>query len=167
MRILTLLALLLTLPLAAQERLTANTLTAKAGAPRPRAALADVTWLTGHWSGNALGGLSEEIWSAPAGGAMMGMYRLVRGEEVIFYELLTLAEHEGSLVLRLKHFNRDLTGWEEKAEVREFPLVAIRDGIYHFDGMAFRPEGDQLTVWLAIRTKEGVREEVFGYRRRQ
>jgi hypothetical protein len=32
--------------------------------------------------------------------------------------------------------------------------------------MAFKPEGDKVTVWLAIGQKDGsVREEVFVYRR--
>ena len=50
----------LAVPLAAEEK--------------PKATLADMSWLTGHWTGTALGGFVEEIWSEPRGGAMMGMF---------------------------------------------------------------------------------------------
>lgn len=137
-----------------------------AAAEPPKATLADMHWLVGHWTGTALGGFVEEIWSEPRGGAMMGMFRLVKGDTPVFYELLHVVEVDGSLAIRLKHFNRDLTGWEEKAQVREFRLVAIRDGAYHFEGMIFYPTADTLKVVLSIGQKDGsVREETFTYRR--
>src|SRR5687768_8740792 len=92
-----------------QQR-TPNTLMAAADVPSPPATLQDMAWFTGRWTGNGLGGETEESWSAPAGGAMMGMFRLVKDGKVVFYEFLTLVEREGSLVLKLKHFNPDLTG---------------------------------------------------------
>ncbi|HEX2445685.1 MAG TPA: DUF6265 family protein, partial [Vicinamibacterales bacterium] len=102
------------LPGYAQEKLTERTFRLKAGEKSPPAAIADMAWLAGRWVGEALGGASEEIWSEPRAGAMMGMYRLVRDGKPIFYELLTIVEENGTLMLRLKHFNADLTGWEEK-----------------------------------------------------
>lgn len=161
-----LLVLLAATPLFGQEKLTEHTLAPTPNAQRPKATLADMAWLTGHWTGTALGGFVEEIWSDARGAAMMGMYRHLKDDKPTFYEFLTIVEVDGSLSLRLKHFNPDHTGWEEKNQVREFPLIAIRDGVYHFEGMAFRPDGDTVTVWLAFGTKEkGVREEVFRYRR--
>jgi hypothetical protein len=143
---------LLALPLAAQ--------------PRPKATLADMKWLEGRWCGNALGGFVEELWSEPRGGAMMGMFRLVKGNDPVFYEFLHVVEVEGSLAIRLKHFNRDLTGWEEKAQVREFKLVSIKDGVYSFEGMDFHPAGDTLKVVLQIGNKDGsTRTEIFTYSR--
>jgi hypothetical protein len=126
-----------------------------------------VAWLAGHWVGPALGGEAEEIWSPPKAGSMMGMYRLVRGDKVIFYELLTLAQEGGSLVLRLKHFNPDLTGWEEKQKTVDFRLVGLGEGVVQFEGMSLHREGDgKLTVYLAIEGKDGAqREEVFRYAR--
>jgi len=152
-----------------QEKLTERTLKLAPGTKSPAATLADMAWLAGHWVGPALGGESEEIWSAPKGGSMMGMYRLVRDGTPVFYELLTLVEEGGSLTLRLKHFNPDLTGWEEKQETVSFPLVALGKGIVHFEGMSFHPQGDAgLTVYLAIGGKDGaVREETFVYTRVQ
>ena len=84
----------------AQEKLTERTYRLGAGRS-PAATLAAMDWLVGRWVGNALGGEVEEVWSAPAGGAMMGMYRLVKDGAPVFYELLTIVEDNGSLVMRL------------------------------------------------------------------
>jgi hypothetical protein len=32
------------------------------------------TWLAGHWTGDGFGGVSDEVWSLPANGTMMGVY---------------------------------------------------------------------------------------------
>jgi hypothetical protein len=145
-----------------QQR-TPNTLTAPAEVLSPRATLQDIAWFAGRWTGTGLGGVTDESWSAPAGGAMMGMFRLVKDGKVVFYEFLTLVEHEGSLLLKLKHFNPDLTGWEEKADVVSFRLLKIAPDAVHFNGLTFRRIGsDTVEIFLAIRDREGaVREERF------
>lgn len=162
-------SLLMCGPVSAQghEKLTERTVKLKEGASSPPAAISDVAWLAGHWVAAALGGEAEEIWSAPKAGSMMGMYRLVRNGKVAFYELQTLVQENGSLVLRLKHFNADLTGWEEKQKTVDFRLVSMGEGVLQFEGMTFQREGDtKLTVYLAIKRKDGtVFEEAFRYAR--
>jgi hypothetical protein len=150
-----------------QEKITERTLKLTPGAKSPQATIADMAWLAGHWVGPALGGEAEEIWSPPSGGSMMGMYRLVREGKPVFYELMTLTEEEGSLILRLKHFNPDLTGWEEKHKTIDFPLVALEERIVQFEGISFHREGDaRLTIYLAIEGDDGtIHEEVFSYTR--
>ena len=150
-----------------QEKMTERTLKLGTGAKSPHATMSDVAWLAGHWVGPALGGEAEEIWSPPKAGSMMGMYRLVRDGKVVFYELLALVQEGGSLVLRLKHFNPDLTGWEEKQKTVDFRLVGLGEGIVQFEGMSFHREGDaKLTVYLAIEGKDGaLHEEAFRYAR--
>ena len=82
------------------------------GTSRPKATIEDIAWLAGHWKGNALGGVSEEIWSPPQAKSMMGSYRLIKNDTlVVFYEIVTITEDGQSLTLKLKHFNTDLTGW--------------------------------------------------------
>jgi hypothetical protein len=145
-----------------QQR-TPNTLTAAADVRSPRATVGDMAWFAGKWTGTGLGGVTEETWSAPADGAMMGMFRLVKDGKVVFYEFLTLVEEEGSLALKLKHFNPDLTGWEEKADSVKFRLLQIAPTMIQFGGLTFKRVGDHtLEVFLAIRTRDGsVREEAF------
>ncbi len=150
-----------------QERLTENTRKLGSDKKSPAATIKDMAWFAGHWTGEALGGISEEIWSPPRDGGMMGMYRLIRNGKPVFYELLTMVEENGSLIVRLKHFNRDMTGWEEKNKTVDFPFVGKADGVIHFEGMAFRPEGSNgVTIFLAIRQKDGtLHEEAFRYTR--
>ncbi len=38
----------------------------------------DYSWLVGSWKGDGFGGISEEIWSKPEKGVMMGMYRQIK-----------------------------------------------------------------------------------------
>lgn len=143
---------------------TPNTLTASPEVRSPRASLEDMAWFAGQWSGTGLGGVTDESWSAPAAGAMMGMFRLLKNGKVVFYEFLTLVEHEGSLVLKLKHFNADLTGWEEKADFVTFRLLKITPAEAFFDGLTFRRVGaDRLEIFLALRNRAdgALREERF------
>jgi hypothetical protein len=150
----------------AAEKVTERTWKLAAGEKSPPATLEDMTWLTGHWVGEAFGGRTEGLWTAPAGANMSGLYRLVKGERTIFYEIMVVTEENGSLVFRLKHFNSDLTGWEEKNEVRSFPLVAKKDGAMLFEGMSFHPDGRNLTVYLAVEHEGKPPEEItFSYRR--
>ena len=150
-----------------QEKETENTLKLS-GTARPKATIEDIAWLAGHWTGNALGGVSEEIWSPPHANAMMGSYRLIKNDTlIIFYEIVTITEDGPSLTLKLKHFNKDLTGWEEKNEVREFKLVKKEKNKLWFEGMTFELiDENSFQVYLAIQKKDGdVIEERFPYKK--
>lgn len=151
----------------AQNKLTQNTL--KLNGDPPAASIEDVAWLSGYWTGKAFDGEFEEIWSQPFGNTMMGSYKLVVNGEVNFYEILTIVEEERSLVLKLKHFNRDLTGWEEKNESVDFPLVRFTPEKAFFQGMTFEKiNSHQMKVFLAIKQKNGdFREEVFEYNKKE
>ena len=162
---------LLALPASAQQpvALTQHTLRLAPGQASPPATIADVAFLVGHWTGDGLGGTFEEVWTAPKQGVMVGMYRGLKSDGAAdFNELLVLREEKGSLIVRLKHFNPDMTGWEEKAQVVTMLFVGKRDGLVHFDGMAFQVTGpDTLACYLAIENKKDgtVREVTFTYRR--
>src|SRR5688572_24666958 len=101
---------------AAQDPGAANTIRLPDGSARPTARIADWAWIAGRWQGQGLGGSVDEVWSEPAGGSMVGHFRLVRDGKPVFYEIMTVIEVEGSLEMRLKHVNPDMTGWEEKAD---------------------------------------------------
>jgi hypothetical protein len=153
-------------PAAAQQRLTEHTLTREEGAPRPAARVDDVAWIAGHWQGDALGGRAEEVWSPPFGPSMLGMFKHVRNGVVTFYEIMHIAPDGESLILRIKHFNADLTGWEAQDETVDFPLVRLAPGIAHFDGLTFTlVDDDTLVVHVATRRAERVGELEFRYRR--
>lgn len=145
----------------AQKPYTQNTMKLNEGT-RPPATLQEAAWIVGHWRGEALGGIVEEIWAPPAGNSMMGMFRLVKEDGTVgFYEMLTLVEEEGSLIIRLKHFHADMKGWEEKDEVVEFPFVyATKERIF-FDGMTFAKMGDEeLAIYVANEQADGRTREL-------
>jgi hypothetical protein len=133
----------------------------------PKAKIHDVSWMEGHWQGNALGGLADEYWSGAMAGSMMGMFRLVKDDKVVFYELFRIAEEAGSLALRLKHFHSDMKGWEEKDGMVTFPLLSLARHEAKFDGMAFKRTGPNSmeVVVLIARKGEAPREVKFSYRR--
>ena len=142
----------------------ANTVRLEEGAARPPASISQVSWLTGSWQGEGLGGAAEETWSAPAGGSMVGYFRLVKEGRPIFYEIMTIIEVDGSLELRLKHVNPDMTGWEEKSDFVRFKLARIEPDAIYFSGLTFRRAGpDRLEIYLELRNRSdgAVREEQF------
>lgn len=162
--------LLATVPVAGQTPDTppANTIRLEPGAPRPPARIDDVAWLAGAWEGEGLGGTLDEVWSPPKAGAMVGYFRLVKDGKPVFYEILTLLEAEGSLELRLKHVNPDMTGWEEKNGFVTFRFVKQDATGVWFEGLTFRRLGeDRLEAFLALRNRTDgtVREEKLVYRR--
>ena len=129
---------------------------------KPRAVIDDIAWLQGHWKGNAFGGWGEEIWSGPADGAMMGMYRAVRADTVWLYEFFTIVEEDSSLILRLKHFHPDLKGWENREQTVDFPLVKISEDTIWFQGLTFKKtDSNQMVIYLQLSREGEAWEEVF------
>ncbi|MFY9610679.1 MAG: DUF6265 family protein [Blastocatellia bacterium] len=90
-----------------------------------KASLADLAFIAGQWRGELQGGITEENWSSAAGDNMMGVFRYVKDGKAVFYEMLLIETTSSGPVLRLKHFNPGLKGWEEKDEVHSYPLVEL------------------------------------------
>jgi hypothetical protein len=168
MRFSTLVAVLLgaaiAAPTAAQE-----TRTASEGHVPPPAEIAQMGWLVGQWSGTGIGGAkAAESWLPPSGGTMVGTFVQETPEgEIRFTEHLYLTEEGGSLALKLKHFNADLTGWEEKDGMVRFTLLAIEHCAAYFSGLTFRCDGeDGLIAAVRVNAAGATSELVFRFRRR-
>lgn len=151
-------------PLAAQE-----TRMAEAGQASPPATIAAAEWLTGTWSGTGIGGAkAHESWLAPSGGTMVGVFVQETAEGgIMFSEHMYLMEQDGSLVVKLKHFNPDLTGWEEKDGMVTFRLIAAEPCALHFNALTYRCDGEGKMV-VAVRMKSDApepQELVFRFRR--
>lgn len=150
----------------AQSQRTEHTFKLDDTENRPAATLDDVSWLVGNWSGEAFGSTFEEGWNPPSAGSMIGFFKLMDGGEVVFYELLLLVEEEGSLSLKVKHFNADFTAWEEKADYVTFRYVKSGDDAIHFSGISFyRVDDDTMNAYIVMRSGDDVREEKLVYRR--
>jgi hypothetical protein len=127
--------------------------------------LTALEWLAGSWRGSALGGTTDENWSKPIGGSMMCSFKLVKNNAVSFYELITISEENGSLVKRLRHFNSDLSGWEEKPLI--FKLIKISPNRVYFDGFTYeRISDNEMNIYAILQQRGGNKSEVkFSFRR--
>lgn len=143
-----------------------NTLQFDEAAGSPKADLSAVAWIAGHWRGEALGGVAEEIWTPPLGGSMMAAFKLTVDGKVKFYELETIMEQGETLVLKLKHFSSNLHGWEEKEETVDFKLVKVTDDKVYFDGMTFENmSAEEMNVYVLIGSEGEEKETKFAYSR--
>jgi len=158
-----LILLLLPFNLLAQQKFE-NTLSFNKESGSPKATLADIAWIAGTWRGQAMGGAIEEIWSNPMAGSMMGSFKYSENNEVIFYEIEAITQEDSTLILRLKHFNANLKGWEEKNDVVEFRLVKIAKNKVYFDDLTFEKVSNQkMNIYVVIGKAEDRQEEKLNY----
>lgn len=150
---------------------------AVAGGPPPSApraaiaaSLADVAWLSGGWVVETGETYSEEWWSAPSGDSMVGAWRLSQSGRAKLFELLTLVEEEGRVVLRIRHVDAKGVAWEEKDRPLVLPLVEKGAWRAVFEGpegegtlrISYRREPESLTVEIE---KTGKPAQSFRFRR--
>lgn len=155
-------------PAAAQE-----TRVAPEGHTPPRADIGQVAWLVGRWTGEGVGGApAHESWLPPVGGTMVGTFVQENADgTIMFTEHMYLMEEEGSLVVKLKHFEPDLTGWEDKEGMVTFRLLSAEPCAAYFQALTYRcttaEEGEGGLV-VAVRMKSDgpdFQELGFSFRR--
>ncbi len=160
-------------PLLAQTMLTENTLKLDENSPAAVAHADSFRWLVGYWVGSGLGGSCEESWlpamgRSEMGASMIGTFRLLKDDQLVFTEFFQLSREESGWTLRLKHFDPKLRGWEAKDEFSEFRLIRAEPNAVYFDGLTYRlTEQGQLHVFVAMRQKDSsFREAKFEFHRR-
>jgi hypothetical protein len=62
------------------------------------AVLDDLAWMAGHWTGSSSDVVMEELWTAPAGGVMLGIHRDVSQGRDAFFEYLRIEARTSGLV---------------------------------------------------------------------
>lgn len=62
---------------------------------------AQLAWLAGRWGGEQGGVRSEEHWTSPAGGALVGMHKDVRGGRAVAFEFFRIVEDSSGRVCYL------------------------------------------------------------------
>ncbi len=131
-----------------------STLTYSDSIGSPKATLQDISWITGSWKGKALGGIVEEVWTPPLGDSMMCTFKLVINGKVQFYEFVTISEEKGTLIMKLKHFDNNLHGWEKKEETVDFKLVKVTPNRIYFDGFTFEKVSEsEITIYVIFKQK--------------
>lgn len=115
----------------------------------------DLSWMVGYWSGPGFGGECEEVWMPAKDGHMVGTFRFWMDGELVFSEFMNLVQEGESVSMKLKHFNPDLSGWEEKEEWTTFRLIELGENKVWFHGLTIERIGDEMIYQLAL-TENGV-----------
>ena len=78
---------------------------------------------------------------------------------------MSILEDSLGYVLKVKHFTRDFTGWEEKDKSVNFRFIKVEKEALYFKGITFIKEKENiLKIYLAFKNKDGsYREEVFEF----
>ena len=109
------------------------------------AEVAELAWLTGHWRQTRNGRLSEETWSAPAGGMLLGTNRVVRENGSGSFEFLRIGTWKETLAYYASPGGRPAT---------PFALVSSEPNAVTFENpehdfpqrILYRRVGDKLTA---------------------
>jgi len=144
-----------------------NTLQLSEGQEPLEAKVNLVSFMEGHWTGTAFGGVTEEIWSPPKGNSMMFVFRHLMDGKVTFYEIGHIREIDNTLIFELRHFDTDLHAWEEKNEVQKFRFIKAEGNRVYFDGFTFENVGpNEINIYGLIENEDGSSDEVvFNYKK--
>jgi hypothetical protein len=122
-------------------------------ATKAAASIADVAWVGGTWVSEPAtpgGATTEERWTPPAGGALIGISRTTRGPTMSAYEFLCIVERDGSLV-----YNAMPNG---RAPATEFVLTHLTEGSATFEN----PSHDYPKMIKYTRRADGSLETAIG-----
>lgn len=126
----------------------------------------DFAWMVGHWRGEGFGGVCDEFWTGPLGGSMVGLFRLVQEDQLVFSEHMMLVAEPDGIVLKVKHFTPEFVAWEDKEGAVKFRLQEVRPNEAVFKGLSFRRTGPSLEVVLRMKDSSGkTRDEALTLRR--
>lgn len=127
----------------------------------------DLSWIEGVWVGTGLGGDCEEVWMPAVDGQMIGTFRFWEDGKLVFSEFMNIVQEGETFSMKLKHFNPDLSPWEEKDKWTTFRLVEIGENIVSFSGLTMQRIGDEMLLQLVL-TENGVRKiEEFKYTKKE
>jgi hypothetical protein len=140
---------------------------AQTEAPPQVATIEDAAWLAGRWVGTGFGGQMEETWAPPVGGQMVGHFRYWRDGQPQFYEIMMMDVVAGQGVrMRVKHFNPDFVGWEDKDGWVEFEPIAAGPDALVFNGLTIRRESEtRIVMTIRLRRGDAVEEEILRFER--
>ncbi|MFN3997579.1 DUF6265 family protein [Algoriphagus sp.] len=110
----------------------------------------DLSWMVGYWTGTGLGGECEEVWMPAVDGQMIGTFRFWDDGKLVFSEFMNLIQDGESISMKLKHFNPNLSGWEEKEEWTTFRLIELSRNKVWFVGLTIERVGDEMIYQLDL-----------------
>jgi len=92
------------------------------------ASIAGLAWMSGQWSGRTGNAASEEHWMAPAGGAMLGVSRVVSGDRMAFFEYMRIETRPDGIYYVAQPGGKPPTSFKL---VRSGPALAVFENPAH------------------------------------
>jgi hypothetical protein len=96
----------------------------------PPASVENLSWMTGNWAGALGPNQLEENWTAPEGSSIAAIVRMTGNDATSMFEMITIEEVEGSLVLHVQQWNPGFMPRTESAQKME--LAEIGDKSVRF-----------------------------------
>ena len=137
----------------------------------PAATIEQLDWMTGNWAGQLGPNQLEENWIATEGSSIAAMVRMTGGDATSMFEMITIEEVDGSLVLHIQQWDPGFsprTEGPQKMELEEISDNSVKFravspggmatlGYSHPDAETFiihvgRPDGNVLDIPLKKRS---------------
>ncbi len=131
-------------------------------APDP---LARVAWLQGCWRAESSARVIEENWTAPRGGAMIGISSTVRGDSLAEYELVFLRWAGGVLTYEAHPSRQAVTTFTAREQTDS--TIVFADPTHDYpQEVGYRSVGsDSLIAWIDGQLNGKPRRVEFRYKR--
>lgn len=113
----------------------------------PAATIADLAWMTGNYAGALGPNQLEENWIKAESGSIAAMVRSTGGGGTSMFEMITIEEVEGSLVLHIQQFDPGFVARTSAPQKMELGMIGPNH--VHFNAVT---EGSMKTLGY---TKEG------------
>jgi hypothetical protein len=96
---------------------------------------------------------------------MLGNFKLIQNDQVGFFEIMSLSIDSLGPAVRVKHFNADMTAWEDKAVMVTFRYDSTFGNHLFFGGLNFSsPSEDSLKIGISFKKADGsTREEILDF----
>ncbi len=128
---------------------TISTWTYAAG---PAATIEDVAWLTGNYAGALGANQLEENWIKAEGKSIAAMVRMTGNGATSMFEMITIEEVDGSLVLHIQQFDPGFVPRTPSPQKME--LAMIEENHVHFRAVSpggmktlgYTKDGDRFTI---------------------
>ena len=89
----------------------------------PPATVADLSWMTGNWVGALGPNQLEENWIGGEGSSIAAMVRMTGNDATSMFEMITIEEVDGSLVLQIQQWDPGMAPRTEGAQKMELEEI--------------------------------------------
>ncbi|MEZ4935977.1 MAG: DUF6265 family protein [Crocinitomicaceae bacterium] len=115
----------------------------------PKMNISKMGWIEGNWKSSGEKITIQENWSRNGAYSMMAVASIYEQNKIIMFEICTITQEKGTLILRIRHFDSHLKAWEEKDQPKVLPLIKEEKNRIYFHGYTFEKTAkDQLTLYI-------------------